>query len=395
MAATTSHPQTEFTSSTVGYIPSLDGIRALSLVIVFAAHAGLDRWVPGMWGLAVFFFLSGFLITTLLRAEWERTGTIDLRQFYGRRAVRILPPFYVVFVGASVLTLLGVLPGSLHPAAVLMQFLHLGNYEIVRSGWWDGRAPGTWVLWSLAVEEHFYLVFPLLYVALRRHALPGRHQALVFGTLCVLVLVWRCLLVWGLGAAHDRVYVATDTRIDGILWGCVLAVFGNPVLDRRRTSDQALLWGWLPLGVALIGISFAVRAPWWDQTVRYTLQGIGLLPLFTVAIRFHDRGIVRLLNARWLKRTGVLSYGLYLVHAVVIEGVQHWLAWHPLAQGVAAWTLSYALASLLHRCVEQPCARLRKRWDQQKMTRSAPQPPVDLAMEPISGEGAVPVPAHA
>jgi len=161
----------------VGYIPSLDGIRALSFSIVFAAHAGLERWVPGFFGLSVFFFLSGYLITTLLRVEWERSGTLDLRQFYLRRALRILPPFYVVLAGASALTLLGALGGALQPRAVLMQALHLSNYEIVRSGWWQGRAPGTWVLWSLAVEEHFYLVFPLLYLVLRRHFPSGRHQA--------------------------------------------------------------------------------------------------------------------------------------------------------------------------------------------------------------------------
>ncbi len=115
-----SHTTLQTAPPAAGYIPSLDGIRALSFLIVFAAHAGLERWIPGFFGLSVFFFLSGYLITTLLRVEWNRTGTVNLRQFYLRRALRILPPFYVVLAGASALTLFGALDGSLQGSAVLM-----------------------------------------------------------------------------------------------------------------------------------------------------------------------------------------------------------------------------------------------------------------------------------
>jgi peptidoglycan/LPS O-acetylase OafA/YrhL len=391
-----SHTTLQTAPPAAGYIPSLDGIRALSFLIVFAAHAGLERWIPGFFGLSVFFFLSGYLITTLLRVEWNRTGTVNLRQFYLRRALRILPPFYVVLAGASALTLFGALDGSLQGSAVLMQALHLSNYEIVRSGWWDGRAPGTWVWWSLAVEEHFYLVFPLLYLLLRRRLGSGRHQAWVLGMLCTLVLAWRCVLMWGVGVPGDRVYVATDTRIDSILWGCILAVYANPVLDRNTVNDRALMWAWLPLGIVLLAVSFAVRQPWWDQTMRYTLQGVGLMPLFVVAIRYHDHPLVRLLNIRWLKQIGVLSYGLYLVHTVAIYGVQQWTDWHPLVQGVLAFALSYGLAMVLQRFVEQPSARLRKRIEQRHQTPGAQQHHPRVAVVPqgvVDGDGQVP--AHA
>src|ERR1041385_111615 len=74
------------------HIPSLDGVRAVSFLIVFLAHAGLEKWVPGYFGLTVFFFLSGYLITTLLRMEYDKSGTISLRDFYFRRVLRIFPP---------------------------------------------------------------------------------------------------------------------------------------------------------------------------------------------------------------------------------------------------------------------------------------------------------------
>jgi len=83
----------------IRHIPSLDGLRAVSFLLVFVGHAGLDRFVPGGLGVTIFFFLSGFLITTLMRNEYERTGGVNLRHFWLRRALRILPPFYLVLTG--------------------------------------------------------------------------------------------------------------------------------------------------------------------------------------------------------------------------------------------------------------------------------------------------------
>src|SRR5256885_153939 len=166
------------------YIPSLDGLRAASVMLVFAAHSGLKDRVPGNFGVTVFFFLSGYLITTLLRVEHDRTGAISLRGFYLRRILRIFPPYYLVLAIATALMLTGALPGPrLQLDALAAQALYLTNYYIIGHGWWDGRAPGTWIFWSLSVEEHFYLVFPLLYLLLLR-LLPSRsRQALVLAGL--------------------------------------------------------------------------------------------------------------------------------------------------------------------------------------------------------------------
>ena len=135
------------------HIPSLDGLRAVSFGIVFVAHAGLEHFVPGGFGVTVFFFLSGFLITTLMRTEFEKSGTLSLKAFYLRRVLRILPPFYFVLSVATALTGLAILGGTLDRQAVAAQFLHYANYWIVAHGY-SGQALGTGVYWSLAVEEH-------------------------------------------------------------------------------------------------------------------------------------------------------------------------------------------------------------------------------------------------
>ncbi len=343
------------------YIPSLDGIRAAAVMLVFLAHAGLNDRVPGSFGVTAFFFLSGFLITTLLRMEFDRTGRVSLRAFYLRRVLRIFPPMYIVLVVASVLTLGGLLEGSLQPGAVAAQAFHLSNYYIVLNGWWDGRAPGTWIYWSLAVEEHFYLVFPLLYLALRRWVHSRTRQLGALLGLCLVVLVWRLVLVLILGADHDRTYVASDTRVDSILFGCVLAVYGNPVLDPTRIPARWWKLCLFPLGVAGLLVSFLVPSAVFGDTARYTLQGLALLPLFASAVRYHDWGVFRLLNLAWVRYVGVLSYSIYLMHPTVLFAVHQWTEWHPLIQGALALGITLVLASLMYRYIERPCAKLRKR----------------------------------
>jgi peptidoglycan/LPS O-acetylase OafA/YrhL len=344
------------------YLPSLDGIRALAVGWVFLAHAGLAEWgIPGNLGVTVFFFLSGYLITTLLRIELERTGGVNLTAFYLRRSLRIFPPMYIVLAVASILCFAGVIEGSLAPDAVLAQLLHLTNYYIVAEGWWTGRAPGTWVYWSLAVEEHFYLVFPVFYLALLR-LLPSRsRQALTLVGLCGVVLAWRLVLVWWLGADKDRTYVATDTRVDSILFGCILAIYGNPALDATRITGRWLKTLLVPLGILGLLVSIAIRNPQFQETWRYTLQGLALFPLFIVAVRYPEWGPCRLLNVRWVRFVGSLSYSLYLMHTTVIFGVLTWTTWHPVLQGVVSLGLSLALATAMLYAVERPCAALRKR----------------------------------
>jgi peptidoglycan/LPS O-acetylase OafA/YrhL len=342
------------------YIPSLDGIRAVSFLIVFVAHAGLDGLVPGGFGVTVFFFLSGYLITTLLRREYARHGAISYQNFYIRRILRIFPPYYLVLSVATLLTLAGVLRGELAPGPVAAQLAYCYNYFVAFAGW-DGVARGTGIYWSLAVEEHFYLVFPFVYALLQRSVPSRRGQFALLLAACAAVLAWRCVLVSLLGAADERTYVATDTRIDSILFGCALAVLGNPVLDRPGAPAPRWVLAAVPLALAALLVSFAYRDAQFRETFRYTLQGLALMPLFIVAIRYPSAPPFALLNVRWVRFLGVLSYSLYLVHQVYLFALGEWLGWHPLPQGALALALAIATAAALYYAVERPCARLRRR----------------------------------
>lgn len=360
-------------------IPSLDGIRCLSFLLVFSSHSVLERMSPGGFGVTVFFFLSGYLITTLLRLEARRFGRISLSAFYLRRTLRIFPPAYL-FVLVAVLCAAFIpaagtsRPPGVDPLGVVAGLTYLTNIFLV-TGRGGQLLPGTDVLWSLAIEEHFYLLFPLLYIGLRRWLRDGWRQALALGALCGAILLWRHVLVSGLDMsqklAQFRLGFATDTRIDSILFGCILAVWGNPAVDAPRLSARATAW--LGAAGAFVTISMLLnRSVFYPYVFRYTLQGLALMPIFVCAVRFADRWPWTWLNGATIRRWGVLSYSMYLFHVLVIDQVRAALralgllaspASVPslLAADLVALALTWACAETIQRFVEAPFARLRRR----------------------------------
>lgn len=348
-------------STSIRHIPSLDGLRAISFLLVFVAHAGLERFVPGGFGVTIFFFLSGFLITTLLRSEFEKNGAINLKHFWLRRCLRILPPFYLVLFAAVALSWLADPPGTLSVPGVAAQALQYTNYWIIAHQY-DGQPSGTGVYWSLAVEEHFYLVFPWIFIVMQKYRLSGRAQAFCIWGLCALVLVWRAVLVWGLHAPVVRTYMASDTRIDSILFGCALAVWCNPVRDPIALVESRWKFAYLPAALLVLAACLYIRGDEFREILRYSLQGAALTVVFIAAIRFYRWPIFAGLNTRVMVFIGLLSYSLYLLHLAVIYGVIRLLPTTGLiVQAALSLAIAIALSWLIYVTVEKPCARLRRR----------------------------------
>jgi peptidoglycan/LPS O-acetylase OafA/YrhL len=364
-------------------IPSLDGLRAVAVGFVFLSHMQLV-FVPGFttavtiglltvggqqltfaqggFGVTVFFFLSGFLITTLLRIEHERTGRISLRDFYLRRVLRIFPPLYIALLGGIAATALGLVRGwPLTVQGVLSQALYLNNYYQIAAYPHFGAAAGSWVLWSLAIEEHFYLLFPLALLGLLRAGRSRTSIAAILLGVCALVLAWRLVLVFQFNVIVDRTYMGTDTRIDSLLFGCVLGLVENPVLDRSVISDRTWRGLLLPLGLVGIAATWFLGGVHVQETVRYTVQGLCLIPVFVCAVRHPDWVWFRPLNWAWVRFVGVVSYVVYLVHDTVLIGVQQHLHARTLVQGVVALAIVLVIAAAVRELVEKPCARLRRR----------------------------------
>jgi peptidoglycan/LPS O-acetylase OafA/YrhL len=345
------------------HIPSLDGMRAVAVMIVFVAHAGLSHIVPGGFGVTVFFFLSGYLITTLLRREFEQHGKIGFAKFYLRRVYRIFPPLYLVLAILVALQLSGFLDHPMSWTAVLAQVFHLTNYYLI--GYPSVEAapvvPHTVPFWSLAVEEHFYLLFPLALLLLLRRSGYAR-AAFLLGVACATVLLWRVALLGIVDDPGHYTYHATDTRIDSLLYGCIMGLWLNPALDKQPGRMTGRLWA-LACGIAvlLLAVSFLWRAEEFRATLRYTLQGIALFPLFYCAVRYHRSALFSWLNTRPVRALGLVSYTFYLSHYAAIDIAGKLLDADGLARGVAGFVLAAAFSAACYLLIEKRFAAMRRK----------------------------------
>ena len=342
-----------------GPIPSLDGIRALAVLLVFLAHSSLDKIVPGGLGVTIFFVLSGYLISTLMRIEHTRSGRLDIRGFYLRRLLRLMPPLVIVVALAALLSAVSLIDGEFTPSGLFSALFYLGNYHVIANDF-HGMPGGVGVVWSLAIEEHFYLFYPPLAVLLLRVGRAGLSAALL-ALLCALVLGWRCWLVFH-GASVEYVSMATDTRVDSILVGCLLALWRNPWLDPVAVPSERHTGAVASISIAVLLGTFLYRDEVFRLTARYTLQSLAIAALLYLAIARADRRPFRWLSARPLVYLGQVSYTVYLSHHMILLGLAwHWPQLHWAWLMLAGAALTLAVAEPMRRWVDLPCARLRQR----------------------------------
>lgn len=335
------------------HVPELDGIRAIAVFLVIASHAGLYGKVPGGFGVTVFFFLSGYLITTLLRMEFTRTGTLDFGAFYLRRTLRIMPPLYITLIILTVVSALGFLGPIVHWSAVPWDYTFLSNYSQL----WGESVGLPCPLWSLAIEEHFYLLFPAVSLFLMRKRSAAQIAGL-FACACVLILLLRLLTVWQFPEHIADNYVWTHTRLDSILFGSILAMYQNPMLDAEAWRPRS----WHVAGACLLIIlTFAIRSEVFRQTLRYTFQGAALFVLFSFVLSGGSRNLNRLLSSKPLVWIGLLSYTLYLCHLGIDAALKAQLGMSPLVAGIVGFPLALLYAQLTRWLIEVPILNWRRR----------------------------------
>lgn len=364
------HPQPPV--SRIRYLPALDGLRGLAVLAVIGYHAELG-WLPGGFlGVELFFVVSGFLITSLLLAELRSEGRIDLRRFWVRRARRLLPALALLLLVVAATVRLA-LPEEVarNRSGLLAAVTYVTNWELVWSGqsYFEaiGRPPLLQHLWSLGVEEQYYLLWPLLVAGL---AALGGHRAVAVA--CAVGAVASTALMWLLvdPSAPSRVYYGTDTRAGGLLLGGLLAVTligiraPRPRPQVRRAMDVVG-------GAALLGLlHLLVRTSEFDTRLYQGgfLRFAGVTALLLFVISVPGSIVARALAQPPLVWVGLRSYGLYLWHWPVFQLTRPQLdiALDGPALLALRLAITFALAEVSFQLVERP---VREGWLGRRLQR--------------------------
>jgi peptidoglycan/LPS O-acetylase OafA/YrhL len=348
------------------YLPGLDGVRALAVAGVVGYHLGAP-WLPGgLLGVGVFFTLSGYLITTILITTWDRRGDLDLRHFWLRRARRLLPALIMVLIVVLVAT--PVLDNDVLPERgmeALAALFYFSNWTTIASDVsyvqrFSGPGPLDH-LWSLAVEEQFYLLWPLLLLLLLKTQ-RGRLDRMALVTLGLAAVSFVLMLLLAApGFDNSRAYEGTDARAGGLLIGAALAMVWPPTqLASKITANRRLIVDLL--GGAALVIIVAMFVLTNEYSMWHYRGGILLLSLATavlVGAAVQPASVVGpvlgVLPLRWI---GERSYGIYLWHLPVVAFMpQTVLATRPLVRAGVQLALIILLSTLSWALLENPIRR--------------------------------------
>ena len=360
-----------------GYEPSLDGVRAIAVLLVMAGH--LNLVYAGGLGVDIFFVLSGYLITAILVSEFSVSGRISLKKFYARRALRILPAVILLLVVLNVFFTI-TQPGE---QASTLRWDSLGALFYI-ANWLRafGRDLGILGhLWSLSIEEQFYFFWPITLAFLLSRKLSVNRVLIVIGFAVVLVNLDRIYLYHGI-ESFNRIYNGLDTRADALLVGCALGLSSYGIFSRRVFAVLGLL------GAALVGyvlfraypVPASIQVPF-GLTIGGTLFALGVAFALGAILSNRESIFAKVLRLPPLVWIGRLSYGLYLWHFPVFTFVAGWFpALEPVRLAALEIICTFVCATLSYYLVERPCLNAKKRF-------SVIKTPVPTTPSPVQSVG--------
>lgn len=372
------------------HVPELDGLRGIAIILVIIHHQLTPfSLAGGFLGVDLFFVLSGFLITGLLLTEFDKTKTISLPKFYMRRVLRLGPALFLYLLGCLIVT------WHTQLIAITRELKLVGIALAYSTNWrmafgWDTSLDPTAIIWSLSIEEQFYLAWPLLFFCCLKLKLRRSHIITGLAVIILSIMAHRVLLM-SAGAALTRLYYGTDTRADALLVGCLFALLpgsfqaeprprvpppGSPAgvgRSGRTLGINARTWingkTWLNLAgiLAAAGLCYLFASSSFGALFLYRggYTGVALLTgILIFAVTNASSSPMSLLaltlRLRLLRWFGKISYGLYLWHWLVVRSTSfyylgYWEPWARLALAVGIASASFYL-------VEKPFTRMKTRY---------------------------------
>jgi peptidoglycan/LPS O-acetylase OafA/YrhL len=354
-----------------GHVPALDGIRGIAVLQVFVAHfhwiISTDpyfnavtpwHWLnktlePGFLGVDIFFVLSGFLITSLLLKDRQRNQSGMFRRFYMRRALRLLPALYAILIVDFFVARWEKFPMDIQWRTTWHALLYLNNWNVV----WHFNAAQNDLghLWSLGIEEQFYIIWPAILIALVALKIPNKAM-MGLVAITIAVVAWHRTELWNQGVSWFFLYIRTDTRVDSLLVGALFALIYRHIRINRKMLNYSA-------SIAFLGIVYIKYNPAGSFIYQGGFTVIALLAGMVILAAAENAWIGNgVLTWKPLAVLGKVSYGLYLWHLLIFQVMGRHFTWGPNSVRIAIGIMIVsAVTAASWFFVEKPFLRLKDR----------------------------------
>ncbi len=347
------------------YLPALDGLRAIAILLVIGYHAGISAMRGGFLGVDLFFLLSGYLITSLVALEYDKHGAVSLFNFYMRRVLRLFPALLLLLLLFIPLSFYwgGENVGFAHLEESLVALLYFSNWSRAFQLFHTDYLGHTW---SLAIEWQFYLLWPPLLYAFLKRIKTRRKVAWIALLIALLSWGWRLFLTLN-GEAAERIYNGLDCRIDGLLLGASIALFlsDRPTRDSWSAAVRQRSHSFYLIAAALFLLAFLNGE--WDGSSTFVLYLVlaelsAAVLIVVILLGEQELWWIRVISWPPLVLVGAISYGIYLWHYPIYRLFVD-LGWGSGRYLIGiAFPISALIAYLSWRFLERPVLRLKSHF---------------------------------
>lgn len=346
------------------YVSYLDGFRGYAILFVLLSHFGLAQLDIAFLGVTLFFFVSGFLITKLMIVEFSKKDTISLKEFYIRRLLRLYPALILMLL-VSIIVLL-IHNYQIIWNDILSGIFYFTNYYLV---YFKPPLPDenyllvSKILWSLSVEEHFYIIFPFVFSLL--YSKTNKKFYYIILSLLVIFLLVRIGIYFSNSDRSNlfqQTYYPTHTRADSILYGCfsALLIYRYPANWYKKLYNSHF---WVAVSFIILGTTLIYNNLFFQTTVKYTLQGLAFFIIIPAFASLYKTGFVnKIVDNKLMVYIGKLCYSLYLFHWVALKIANFYFDGNSLQWLALTISITVILSLFSYYVVEKPFVRLRRKF---------------------------------